>query len=177
MSLIRHVLDYNHPFTNSVNIYATPTACQAPGRQWEEYIRPDLAASGKVSVWKRHRDHQKWNIISAAIWSFYNCDGNISQNFRSVYECARRVWTLLTAICDCYNYSILMLFFITKLDCYRVRELVTRNLIWLPQSVISTRYDMIWHSQGFGHLDAFQKPGPENAYSIFFQGVSSHNCM
>lgn len=33
------------------------------------------------------------------------------------------------AIHDCYNYSILMLFFITKLNCYRLRKLVTRNLI------------------------------------------------
>lgn len=29
----------------------------------------------------------------------------------------------------CYNYYVLKLFFITKLECYKISKLVTKNLI------------------------------------------------
>lgn len=69
-------------------------------------------------------------------------------------------------IYNCYNYYILMLFFMTKLHCYRIRELVTKSPIKQTKSVISMPYRPDF--QGFCHLHAFQKMHVPFLSNVFF---------
>lgn len=71
--------------------------------------------------------HNTKRTTAAAKGSFYNYDGNISQHLASVYYVPDKPGdVIMIMIYGCY---ILILFFVTKLDSYRVEELVTPNLI------------------------------------------------
>lgn len=102
-----------------------------PVRHWGQEIRSarlplgSSQCSGIGEMTKKHRQQQNQPQV-LQYDDFMN--GIISQTIRSVYYVLDMLMDIIfIMLYDCYNYYILMLSFITKLDCYNVRELVAKS--------------------------------------------------